>query len=172
MKPLSKLPIPVPTPSKPPTEAGSSWPAIVVGAFVAFGGVLFGYDTGTISGILAMDYWRNLFSTGYRDPKGHLDVSPSQSSAIVSILSAGTFFGALSSPLLGDHIGRRWGLIASCWVFNLGVVLQTAATGLPLFLAGRFFAGFGVVLISALSMSLVNTQGNPPGYPEVKQLQR
>jgi hypothetical protein len=24
--------------------------------FVAFGGVLFGYDTGTISGILAMEY--------------------------------------------------------------------------------------------------------------------
>lgn len=150
MKPLRNLPTVAP---KPPTEAGSSWPAIAIGAFVAFGGVLFGYDTGTISGILAMDYWRNEFSTGYRDSKGHLDVTPSQSSAIVSILSAGTFFGALCSPLLGDHIGRRWGLIASCWVFNLGVALQTAATSLPLFLAGRFFAGFGVGLISALSKS-------------------
>ncbi|KAK0707881.1 general substrate transporter [Lasiosphaeris hirsuta] len=135
---------------KRPKEAGSSWPAIAIGAFVAFGGVLFGYDTGTISGILAMDYWRNLFSTGYRDSKGHLDVSPAQSSAIVSILSAGTFFGALASPLLGDHMGRRWGLIVSCWIFNFGVILQTAATGLNLFLAGRFFAGFGVGLISAL----------------------
>jgi MFS family permease len=136
--------------AKPAGEAGSAWPAIAISAFVAFGGVLFGYDTGTISGILAMDHWRDLFSTGYRDSKGHLDVSPSQSSAIVSILSAGTFFGALASPLLGDHIGRRWGLIASCWVFNLGVVLQTAATALPLFLAGRFFAGLGVGLLSAL----------------------
>jgi len=147
-----KLPVPIPLP-KPASEAGSSWPAILVGAFVAFGGVLFGYDTGTISGILAMDYWRTLFSTGYVDAKGHPDVSPSQSSAIVSILSAGTFFGALASPLLGDHIGRRWALIASCWVFNLGVVFQAAATSLPLFLAGRFFAGFGVGLISALSKS-------------------
>ncbi|KAK0733061.1 high-affinity glucose transporter RGT2 [Lasiosphaeria miniovina] len=136
--------------AKPPREAGSSWPAIAIGAFVAFGGVLFGYDTGTISGILAMDYWRDTFSTGYRDPHGHLDVSPSQSSAIVSILSAGTFFGALSSPFLGDNLGRRWALIISTWVFNVGVVLQTAATALPLFLAGRFFAGFGVGLISAL----------------------
>lgn len=137
--------------SRPRNEAGSSWPAIVVGVFVAFGGVLFGYDTGTISGILAMDYWRDLFSTGYHDSHGHPDVSPSQSSAIVSILSAGTFFGALGSPLLADHIGRRWGLMASCWVFNLGVALQTAATSLPLFLAGRFFAGFGVGLLSATS---------------------
>lgn len=30
--------------SKPKDEAGKSWPAIAIGAFVAFGGVLFGYD--------------------------------------------------------------------------------------------------------------------------------
>lgn len=109
------------------------------------------YDTGTISGILAMPYWQDLFSTGYRDATGHLNVTSNQSSAIVSILSAGTFFGALCAAPLGDTIGRRWGLIASSWVFNFGVILQTAATSIPLFLAGRFFAGFGVGLISALS---------------------
>ncbi|KAH7137784.1 general substrate transporter, partial [Dactylonectria macrodidyma] len=136
--------------SKPKGEAGESWPAIAIGAFVAFGGVLFGYDTGTISGILAMEYWKELFSTGHTDSQGHPDVSPSQSAAIVSILSAGTFFGALSSPFLGDYIGRRWALIASSWVFNIGVILQTAATAIPMFLAGRFLAGFGVGLISAL----------------------
>ncbi|KAI0120950.1 high-affinity glucose transporter RGT2 [Xylariales sp. AK1849] len=134
---------------KPEREEGKAWPAILIGLFVAFGGVLFGYDTGTISGILAMDYWMNLFSTGYRNPAGHLDVSPSQSSAIVSILSAGTFFGALFSPLFSDTIGRRLGLIFSSFVFILGVILQTAATALPLFLAGRFFAGLGVGLLSA-----------------------
>lgn len=109
------------------------------------------YDTGTISGILAMDYFKDHFSTGYRDGEGRPDISPSQSSAVVSILSAGTFFGALSSPFLADYIGRRLALIASSFVFILGVILQTAATSLPLFLAGRFFAGFGVGLVSALS---------------------
>jgi hypothetical protein len=39
---------------KPANEAGAAWPGIVVGLFVAFGGVLYGYDTGTISGILEM----------------------------------------------------------------------------------------------------------------------
>ncbi|KAI1283853.1 high-affinity glucose transporter RGT2 [Xylaria sp. FL0933] len=131
-------------------QAGKAWPAIVIGCFVAFGGILFGYDTGTISGILTMPYWRDQFSTGYVNSHGEPDVSPSQSSAIVSILSAGTFFGSLASPFLADTIGRRWALIASCWVFNLGVALQTAATAIPLFLAGRFFAGFGVGLVSAL----------------------
>lgn len=135
---------------KPHDEAGKAWPAICVGLFVAFGGVLFGYDTGTISGILAMDYFDNLFSTGYLDADGNRSISPSQQSAIVSILSAGTFFGALASPFLADNIGRRWALIASSWVFILGVIFQTAAVALPLFLAGRFFAGFGVGLVSAL----------------------
>jgi len=140
-------------------EDGKSWPAIAIGGFVAFGGVLFGYDTGTIAGIITMKFWRDTFSTGYRNSADQLDVSPSQSSAIVSILSAGTFFGALASPLLADNIGRRWALIASSWVFILGVIFQTAAVSLPLFLAGRFFAGFGVGLISALS------EFPPPGVP-------
>lgn len=135
--------------------------------FVAFGGVLFGfvftyhpwlhkltlhrYDTGTISGILAMPYWQNEFSTGFRDSTGHLNVDASQTSEVVSILSAGTFFGALGAAPMADRIGRRFALIASCCVFIFGVILQTAATELPLFVAGRFFAGFGVGLVSALS---------------------
>lgn len=35
---------------KPKDVAGSATPAILVGLFVAFGGILFGYDTGTIGG--------------------------------------------------------------------------------------------------------------------------
>ncbi len=100
-----------------------------------------------------MKYWRELFSTGYVNPiDGILDVTSTQKSLIVSLLSAGTFFGALGAAPTGDILGRRWGLIASNVVFSFGVVLQTIATDIPLFLAGRFFAGFGVGLISALSM--------------------
>lgn len=98
-----------------------------------------------------MPYWQRLFSTGYIDAKGNPDITASQESAIVSILSAGTFFGALCSPLLSDSLGRRLGLIIATWVFNLGVVLHIVATAIPLFLAGRFFAGLGVGLISAMS---------------------
>lgn len=98
-----------------------------------------------------MPYWQDQFSTGYRDSTGHLNVTASQSATIVSILSAGTFFGALTAAPIGDAIGRRFGLIVSTFVFILGVILQAAATQIPLFVAGRFFAGFGVGLISALS---------------------
>jgi len=51
-----------------------------------------------------------------------------------------------------DFFGRRLGLIIACAVFCLGVALQTAATATPLFVAGRFFAGYGVGMVSASSV--------------------
>lgn len=97
-----------------------------------------------------MKYWRDQFSTGYINPKDNQpDVTASQTSLIVSILSAGTFFGALTAAPSADLLGRRLGLVASCVVFCLGVILQTAATAIGMFVAGRFFAGYGVGMISA-----------------------
>ena len=134
---------------KPADDPGAVGPAVLIGVFVAFGGILFGYDTGTIGGILAMRYWKDTFSTGYRDDNGKLNTTASQTSEIVSILSAGTFFGALLSAPLADFTGRRMAMIFDCGVFTIGVVLQTVATAIPLFVAGRFFAGLGVGLLSA-----------------------
>jgi SP family sugar:H+ symporter-like MFS transporter len=31
---------------KPENEVGAAWPSIMVGAFAAFAGILYGYDTG------------------------------------------------------------------------------------------------------------------------------
>jgi SP family sugar:H+ symporter-like MFS transporter len=97
-----------------------------------------------------MKYWRKEFSTGYRI-NGAPAITSSQQSEIVSILSAGTFFGALAAAIIADLVGRRLSLIISAIVFTFGVILQTASTAIPMFVAGRFFAGFGVGLISALS---------------------
>ena len=36
---------------KPESVAGSAAPAIMIGCFVAFGGILFGYDTGYASSL-------------------------------------------------------------------------------------------------------------------------
>ncbi|KAI1739109.1 general substrate transporter [Xylaria scruposa] len=135
---------------KPDNVAGSSAPAIMVGLFVATGGVLFGYDTGTINGILAMKSFRDQFSTGYRDEHGELSLRPDQISITVAILSAGTFFGALVSAPFGDWIGRRLSIIASIGVFIVGVIFQVTARALPLLLAGRIFAGVGVGAVSVL----------------------
>ena len=93
-----------PTTLAPPTALGIGTPAksknnlvgIAMVAFASFGGILFGYDTGTISGILQMDDWLRTFGefTGVTemDPTGY-EISTSTESLIVSILSAGTFLG-------------------------------------------------------------------------------
>jgi len=76
-------------------------------AFSAFGGILFGYDTGVISGIKEMKAWLREFGYASTDPK-HVSgyaISSSSESLVVSILSAGTFFGALmAAPAAGEHL--------------------------------------------------------------------
>lgn len=96
-----------------------------------------------------MPYWLKEFSTGLV-VDGAPAISSTQKSLIVSILSAGTFFGALTAAPTADMAGRRFGLMISTVVFTLGVILQTIATAIPLFVAGRFFAGYGVGMISAM----------------------
>ncbi|KAI8963684.1 hexose transporter [Daldinia sp. FL1419] len=135
---------------KPDNVAGSSAPAIMVGLFVATGGLLFGYDTGTINGILAMGSFKTQFNTGYVDHDGSYDLSPSEISIIVAILSAGTVAGAIIAAPLGDWIGRRISIIASVCVFCFGVIFQVCADAIPMLLAGRFFAGVGVGSVSVL----------------------
>lgn len=139
---------------KPQEEPGAAWPAIMVGLFAAFGGILYGYDTGTISGIQSMPYWKKEFFPAQNQgiavtDAGALTTNAGEISLIVSILSIGTFVGALAAGVLADITGRRWGLILSAGIpFNLGVALQVAATSQPVFIAGRFFAGLGVGLVS------------------------
>jgi MFS transporter, SP family, sugar:H+ symporter len=107
-----------------------------------------------------MKYWRDTFSTGYIDADGQRDITASQTSEIVSILSAGTFFGALFSAPVADILGRRLGMMLNTVIFTVGVVLQTVATDIPLFVAGRFVAGFGVGLLSA-TIPLYQSETSP-----------
>ncbi|KAH9978316.1 MFS monosaccharide transporter [Russula compacta] len=131
----------------------SKFAGILMTAFAAFGGILFGYDTGTISGLQQMPDWLHTFGhpvpVSSTSPDGY-GISSSQRSLVVSILSAGTFFGALLAAPFADILGRKWGTVASCLVFSIGIALQTAATELALFVVGRVFAGLGVGLVSTL----------------------
>ena len=68
---------------------------IAMTAFAAFGGILFGYDTGTIAGLMQMDDWLRTFGDATDSPDHPLGfyLPSSKESLVVSILSAGTFFG-------------------------------------------------------------------------------
>jgi MFS family permease len=90
-----------------------------------------------------MDAFRHQFSTGYTTAEDPVpNISPKQSSQVVSILSAGTFFGALLAAPLGDRLGRRKSLIIAVGIFSFGVLLQTIALALPMLIAGRYVVSF------------------------------
>ncbi|UNI23129.1 glucose transporter [Purpureocillium takamizusanense] len=134
---------------KPDNVAGSSAPAIMVGLFVASGGLLFGYDTGAINGILAMSAFKKQFATNCGTP-GNPEICPKDLSIIVAILSAGTVVGALLAAPAGDSLGRRITLVISVGVFCIGAICQVCADAVPLLLVGRALAGVGVGAISVL----------------------
>ncbi|RMD39545.1 hypothetical protein DV735_g5574, partial [Chaetothyriales sp. CBS 134920] len=130
-------------------EAPVTWKAYLICAFASFGGIFFGYDSGYINGVLGSP----IFIHGVEGPEKDAITSP-HTSLIVSILSCGTFFGALYSGDLADQIGRKWTVILGCVIYTIGVVIQmiTGSGGSPLgvITAGRLIAGFGVGFESAV----------------------
>ena len=87
-----------------------------------------------------------------QDQKNAFTLPSWQKSLITSILSAGTFFGALIAGDIADWLGRRFTVITGCGIFIIGVILQTASKGpnLGLIVSGRLIAGFGVGFESAI----------------------
>ena len=148
-------------------EAPVTLRAYLIVAFAAFGGIFFGYDTGWMGGVLNMDYFIKQY-TGHEYPdvkypgldakhptivdyrNKQFSISSSNQSLTTSILSAGTFFGAIIAGDLADFIGRRFTIILGCGIFCVGGILEVASTGLGVMVAGRLIAGFGVGFISAI----------------------
>lgn len=133
-------------------EAPVTVKAYIMCAFAAFGGIFFGYDTGWMSGVLAMPYFIHQY-TGLDQattPKADFVLSARDQSLTTSILSAGTFFGAIIAGDVADYIGRRMTIISGCLIFTIGCILEVASTGLAVMVVGRIIAGAGVGFISAI----------------------
>lgn len=138
-------------------EAPVTLKAYAMCAFAAFGGIFFGYDSGYISGVNNMKVFIHSV-----EGSSATELSATNKSLIVSILSAGTFFGALIGGDFADWIGRRLTIITGCLIFLVGVALQTAhEKGLGLIVPGRLIAGFGVGFVSAI-LILVSWAPLPP----------
>lgn len=139
-------------------EAPVSIRAYLLCAFASFGGILFGYDSGYINGVLGMEFVKMNF--GGEVP---LDIDESgyaletwQKSLIVSILSLGTFLGALVSGGIAEAIGRRSTIMLSCLIFAVGVAVQVASVNVGALVAGRVVAGLGVGGVSAIVILYVS----------------
>ncbi|KAK8173409.1 general substrate transporter [Phyllosticta citrichinensis] len=133
--------------------------AYTLTAIASFGGMLFGWDTGLIGGVLTMRAFQQSFGL---DPDSK-DFDNLQGN-IVSVLQGGCFFGAAASFWLSDKVGRRWSLILADLVFLIGSVIQTCCaigtTSLAQLYVGRFIGGFGVGLISAIVPAYIGENAN------------
>lgn len=130
-------------------EAPVTWKAYMICAFASFGGIFFGYDSGYINGTTGSAFFINLV-----EGPGIKELTAPHSSLIVSILSAGTFFGALIAGDVAEHIGRKWTVILGCFIYTIGVIVQMitgpAVDALGCIVAGRVIAGVGVGFESAI----------------------
>lgn len=118
--------------------------AIAVSATVNVGSVLFGFDTGIAGGVVALASFKKEFHL--EDKANYTNAS----SNIVAILNLGAFIGALIPPFTSKFVGRKPLLALAGFLFMLGGILQTAASGptLGMIYGGRIVSGFGVGIIS------------------------
>jgi len=130
-------------------EAPVTWQAYLICAFASFGGIFFGYDSGYINGV-------NGSKVFIQQVEGNqaTKLASSHQSLIVSILSAGTFFGALIAGDSAEWIGRKWTVVLGCGIYMIGVIVQMitgpGVDALGAITAGRVIAGIGVGFESAI----------------------
>ncbi|QID87013.1 hexose transporter hxt9 [Saccharomyces pastorianus] len=111
---------------------------------IAFGGFIFGWDTGTISGFVNLSDFVKRF--GQKNDKGIYYLSKVRMGLIVSIFN-----------VVGDIYGRRIGLIAVTSIYVVGILVQITSTHKWYqYFIGRIISGLGVGGIAVLSPMLIS----------------
>jgi major inositol transporter-like SP family MFS transporter len=96
------------------------------------GGLLFGYDTGVISGALLY-------------MKTDLELTTFTEALVVSsLLFPGAALGALLGGKLADRLGRKGSLLVCAGLFLVGALVCAIAPNVAIMTTGRIILGFGV----------------------------
>jgi sugar porter (SP) family MFS transporter len=126
------------SPGPPATGAPATGPAgvrrhvISAAAVTALGGLLFGYDTGVVSGAL-------LF---LKQDFGGL--SSFQQELVTSLLLIGAMIGAFGAGIVADRIGRRPTILITAVVFIAGVLLAAFSPAFWVLVVARVVIGLAV----------------------------
>ena len=115
--------------------------------FSALGGLLFGYDTGVVSGAMLKI-------------KSDFHLSAVYQELIVSMTIAGAAIAALVAGPLSDLLGRKPVLVTASFVFTLGAVVMSAAPKPVVLLIGRFIVGVGVGM-AAMAVPMFISESAP-----------
>jgi MFS family permease len=70
-------------------------------------------------------------------------------------MSVGSILALPITPYIADYFGRRVGVIVGCLIMIVGVVLQSAAVNIAMFIAARFLIGFGVAIAHGAAPLLI-----------------
>lgn len=116
---------------------------ILIAAIVAFGGLLFGFDTGVISGaILLIKDDPNLLING-------MTQLPERTQEwIVSITVLGAAIGAIGSGRIADNLGRKKVVIITAFTFAIASVGLAAANTVTLLIIWRLIVGLAIGVAS------------------------
>jgi sugar porter (SP) family MFS transporter len=118
-------------------------------AITAVGGLLFGYDTGVVSGALLF------LHTSFRN------VSSFDKELVTGLLLVGAAFGAFGSGRLSDTMGRRPVILITAGVFVLGVLGAAFSPTLWCLIVMRFVIGLAVGSAS-MAVPLYISEVAPP----------
>ena len=119
--------------------------------FVVITSATNGYDGSIVNALQSMDSWQDYFN----HPKGSL------LGLFTCIMSVGSITAIPLVPYVADILGRRWGIIIGCVIMLLGVVLQSISINFRMFIAARFFLGFGIAIAHGSSPLLITELVHP-----------
>ncbi|GGJ82426.1 sugar porter family MFS transporter [Deinococcus aquiradiocola] len=123
---------------------------IIAAVITALGGLLFGFDTGVISGALLYI-------------KKDFNLTPLMQGVIVSAVLGGAFFGALAGGFLTDRLGRRTSLFCTSLLFAAGALFTAFVNTPELLIVGRVIVGLAIGL-SSFVVPLYISEISPPQY--------
>ena len=104
----------------------------IYGIAPCLGGYAFGYDTGSISGILTETQFNEYFNYPSNGLQGGITAS----------IQAGAFVGSLiTGAFLSDRLGRRRTLLFGAALFTIGIAITTASNNVACLIAGRLLNG-------------------------------
>jgi SP family galactose:H+ symporter-like MFS transporter len=121
---------------------------IIVAAVSAIAGLLFGYDTGVISGAL-------LFI------KQDFHLSATLQEVVTSAVLMGAVIGAISGGWLADRFGRRSMIITAAIVFALGAIGTALTPSVALLITGRVVVGLAIG-VASLTAPMYISEMSPP----------
>ena len=124
-------------PSTGPSAGISGFVYVAVG-IAALGGLLFGYDTGVISGAI-------LFV------KTDFALSPTMEELVVGAVLVGAVLGATAGGALTGRFGRRWLIILAGVVFTLSAIGTAFAPTVGWLIGARVASGIGIGIASFIS---------------------